>query len=244
MRAARSLRETDLSAQRAFSASMSLGTTLWTSPTMPRSANAEDRRLRVLVDGDDVVRALHARPCAASRRRCRRRCRPSASRSCRSGRPGIEYGTQPASTIARDAPGAPLSSLASSSTMARSFGLAEPAAAGDDDRRLLELRPGRAPRRARPRPSRAPGAPSVGDRRLDDLGRAAAAGSAANDFGRNAARYGPSPLNVGRRRACCRRRSAVLTVDRVAVDLDVDAVGEHRAGRASPTAGPSRRDPS
>ena len=46
--------------QRAWSASMSLGRTLCTSPTMPRSAIAEDRRLLVLVDGDDVLRALHA----------------------------------------------------------------------------------------------------------------------------------------------------------------------------------------
>ena len=46
--------------QRACSASISLGRTLCTSPTMPRSAIAEDRRLLVLVDRDDVLRALHA----------------------------------------------------------------------------------------------------------------------------------------------------------------------------------------
>ena len=38
---------------------MSAGTTLCTSPTMPRS-DREDRRLAVLVDRDDVVAVLHA----------------------------------------------------------------------------------------------------------------------------------------------------------------------------------------
>ena len=37
----------------------SLGRTLWTSPTTPRSAMAEDRGVLVLVDGDDRRRVLH-----------------------------------------------------------------------------------------------------------------------------------------------------------------------------------------
>ena len=58
-------------------------------------AELEDRRVRVLVDGDDRRRAPACRPCAGSRRRCRRRCRASARRSCRSGRPAPGTGTSP-----------------------------------------------------------------------------------------------------------------------------------------------------
>ena len=38
---------------------MSFGMTLLTSPTTPEIRDREDRSLLVLVDGDDVLRALH-----------------------------------------------------------------------------------------------------------------------------------------------------------------------------------------
>ena len=86
--------------------------------------------------------------------------------------------------MARDAPGAPLSSLASSSIISYLLGLAEAAAAGHDDRGLVELRTG-----------------ALLDVAVDDLGRAGRAdvghgelprpsaapppdSSATNDFGR------------------------------------------------------------
>ena len=44
----------------AFTASVSLGRILLRSPTMPEVGELEDRRVRVLVDRDDVLRGLHA----------------------------------------------------------------------------------------------------------------------------------------------------------------------------------------
>ena len=92
-------------------------------------AELEDRRVRVLVDRDDRARSPACRPCAGSRPRCRRRRRASARRSCRSGRPAVEYGYQPASTTARVS------------------------------RRLRRRAPSRAPRRARSSPGRRDRAP-------------------------------------------------------------------------------------
>ena len=102
----------------------------------------------------------------------------------------IEYGTQPASTIARDAPGAPLRSLASCSTISKLLGLAEATTARHDHGGLVELgpvvsstctavtfAPPVAPRSgtAAETTSPAPASPAAGS----------------NDFGRNAARNGP-----------------------------------------------------
>ena len=130
--------------------------------------------------------------------------------------------------MARDAPGAPLSSLASSSTSSYFSASPRPRPPDDDDGGLVELRalalldvavgdhgarrsrPCRARRWSRPRPRR---------RR---------AGSAANDFGRISdevrAAAGERGLDEGGA-----AEDRLGGDEAVAVDLEVDVVGEHRA---------------
>src|SRR5829696_5884846 len=105
------------------------------------------------------------------------------------------YGTHPASTIARDAPAAPFSSLASCSTISNLA--ASPNPRPPETTMLASSSFGpvvsstcEATIRAAPTaPSSGTGASTISP------GAADPAGSAANDFGRNAARYGAEPVN-------------------------------------------------
>ena len=111
----------------------------------------EDRRVLVLVDGDDGLRRCACRPGAGWRRRCPPRRRGPGSPSGRSARSGSDGRRQPSSITARVAPTAALpNASASSSTSAKLAGVAEPAAAAHDDRRVgqveLARRPCRRPR--------------------------------------------------------------------------------------------------
>ena len=107
----------------------------------------------------------------------------------------IEYGTQPASTIAREAPAAPLSSLARSSIIENlSFSpsprppdttIAASSSFGPVDSSTCTAVT-----------LAAPVAPSSGTGADTTSPAPAAPAAASNDFGRNAARNGPEPVNV------------------------------------------------
>ena len=70
----------------AFTASVSLGRILFRSPTIAEVGELEDRRVRVLVDRDDVLRVLHADLVLDRAGDARPPGRASARRSCPSGR--------------------------------------------------------------------------------------------------------------------------------------------------------------
>ena len=187
----------------------------------------EDRGLGVLVDGDDVLGALHADHVLGGAGDADRRCRRSASRPCRSGRPG-----------SCRAP--------SRRRRWRARRRARPSAAWRAPRssRTCPPRRGRGRRRRRWRPRRAwgpvasstwrfvifaaPAAPVSGTASAST----AAAGpppvsSAANDFGRTSTMFGAAggELRAHHLRATEDRRAGD---DGVAVDGDLGVVREHR----------------
>ena len=180
---------------RPCSASISLGRTLWTSPTMPRSAMEKIGRFLVLVDGDDVLGALHPhhvlRGAGDAGGDVDGRLHDLARLAdlVAVGHPaGVDDGPGRARRALQQ-----LGQVLDHLVVA---GLAQAPAARDHDRGLVELGPGRLldvhgvdGRRPGRRRGRAPA-------QLDDLGRPPPDSSAANDFGRKEARCGPSPVNV------------------------------------------------
>ncbi len=124
----------------AFTASVSLGRILLRSPTIAEVGEFEDRRVRVLVDRDDVLRALHADLVLDRPGDARRRGTASARPSCRSGRSAPRRGTSrrrpPRGSrrrrCCRRTPRQLLGEL-------EALGLAEAAAAGDQDVGALDV---------------------------------------------------------------------------------------------------------
>ena len=115
-----------LIALRARTSSVSFGTIWCRSPTTPRSANSKIGRVRVLVDRDDRLRALHADLVLDRAGDPAARCRASARPILPVWPTCAEYGYQPASTTARVAATAPPSAFASSSTSANFSGSPSP----------------------------------------------------------------------------------------------------------------------
>ena len=155
----------------------------------------EDRRLLVLVDGDDVLRALHAHHVLGGAGDAggdvdgRLHDLAGLADLVAVGHPaGVDDGPRRAGRALQQ-----LGQLLDHLVLA---GLAEAAAAGHDDGGLVELRARCAPRRGRPSTLAAPVAPRSGTGAATTSAAPPPDASAANDFGRNAARYGPSPVNV------------------------------------------------
>ena len=81
--------------RRARTSSVSFGTISCRSPTTPRSENSKIGRVRVLVDRDDHVRALHADLVLDRARDAERDVELRRARSCPSGRPAPSTDTSP-----------------------------------------------------------------------------------------------------------------------------------------------------
>ena len=189
-------RSRTLAPVRAFSASISFGTTLFTSPNNTEVGHTEDRRLAVLVHREDVVVALHADQVL--------RCTGDAERDVElrlhrlAGLADLLRVGHPARVDdRRDAPDAPPSSFGE---------LLHERVVGSRRRRS----PARPTRRSSPPRASAPRAPRRGARRTlasparpastSPTARPSAAppppGSAAKDFGRIMTRKGFAPENT------------------------------------------------
>ena len=133
--------------------------------------DGEDRRVGILVDGDDAPWSPSCRPGAGWRRRCPPRCRAWAPRSAPTSRSGGRAAASRCRSPAGWRRSRRRAPCASSSISAHLVGAADAAADGDDDVRLGEVD------RVRRRPPRSRGSRGPASRRRERRRPAAATGA-------------------------------------------------------------------